>query len=201
MLVNHVLLHPNQPLPPPLLFNYVVAGNGVFLHAKKFEVEILLPISTCEIRGLPELQPYLNWNPPRVPEALTRAMLETAQAVGLQEILFYLRYENEEWLLDCPPQETSQHHCRPLQDDANSPYARASINIHSHHTMTARFSGDDNNEDQGFRVYGILGEFGKTPVLRLRIGVFGYFWEIPADKVFEIPAGLMCETEAAWIHG
>ncbi|MGG6262940.1 hypothetical protein ACQ4M3_24305 [Leptolyngbya sp. AN03gr2] len=200
MLVNYLLANSSQPVANKTLFNYIFGGNGVFLQAVKPGISLLLPISNCEIRGLPQLDPHFHWTYPKIPGSFVEAMLHQSQAIGTSEILFYLRYEDSQWILDCPDQETSSHHCRPLQDDSHSAYAHSLVNIHSHHIMQTRFSQDDNAEDQGFRIYGVLGNLADAATLLLRVGVYGYFWEIPASWVFELPQTLTCGATVTWIH-
>ena len=60
--------------------------------------------------------------------------------------------------------------------------------------MRAYFSGTDDADETGFRIYGVIGLINcdpKIPELRLRVGVHGNFWEIPADWVFEMPDAIL----------
>ena len=76
-------------------------------------------------------------------------------------------------------------------------YERVVIEIHSHHAMPARFSGTDDADETGFRVYGVIGRLPEQPEIRLRVGVYGYFWEVPASWALELPDGLRdCNEEA-----
>jgi hypothetical protein len=63
--------------------------------------------------------------------------------------------------------------------------------------MSADFSGMDDEAQQGFRVYAVVGRVLTSPEIRVRVGCHGYFWEIPANWVFEMPKGLKnCSGEA-----
>jgi hypothetical protein len=50
--------------------------------------------------------------------------------------------------------------------------------------MRAFFSGQDNNDEQGLKIYGVIGSLGKMPTLQLRAGVYGYFHPLRWSDVF-----------------
>jgi hypothetical protein len=59
-------------------------------------------------------------------------------------------------------------------------------------------SGTDNRDEQGFRLYGVLGlpspgEEGQKclPEIRMRVSVFGAYYEFPPSWVLELPEGLV----------
>jgi PRTRC genetic system protein A len=92
------------------------------------------------------------------------------------------------WRLAIPEQERSATSCKPI-GAAVAPggsYEKAVIEVHSHHSMSAFFSSTDDKDEQGFRIYGVLGTIFDRPTLRLRIGVYGQFWEVPAEDFFEL---------------
>ncbi len=61
------------------------------------------------------------------------------------------------------------------------------LDIHSHSLMTAFFSGTDNRDEQGLRLYMVIGEMGTLfPEVRLRVGVYGYFAPLKLEKVFGV---------------
>jgi len=51
--------------------------------------------------------------------------------------------------------------------------------------MGARFSGTDNQDETGLKLYGVVGKLEATPVVKLRIGVYGYFKELLWNEVFD----------------
>jgi hypothetical protein len=56
--------------------------------------------------------------------------------------------------------------------------------------MSARFSSLDDQDEVGFRVYAILGCISTRPVMRVRVGMYGYRHDIPANWVFDLPPGI-----------
>ena len=178
----------SQELPPPThSYEFVLAGNGVFLRAAKPGLFVQFPLAHCSIRWLPSIKPYFNMEAPRVPRPLVEELLSAAMA-QTAEILFYLNWEQDHWQLSIPGQAQDEAHVTP-NEIAGEQYRHALIECHSHGSMKAFFSQQDNQDEQGFRLYAVLGSIKEQPTLRTRVGVFGYFWEIPSTDVFELGSG------------
>lgn len=186
--------------PPPLqggLFDYVLAADGVYVHARREELEVCFLIARCELRGVEPLLPQFKCALPKVPAEFVGAMvwdmsywakrgLETLWHVGHSE----LWPQDDGWFGTEPEQHRTPGSCRPVEDHPAS-HERAIIEIHSHHSMAARFSSTDNKDEQGFRLYAVIGRLPAAPEIRLRVGVYGAgFWEIPATWAMELPDGL-----------
>ncbi len=169
------------------LYDYILAGNGLFLEAKRPELKTRMPISACEVRGLPQLAPYCYLQTDKVSREVMEAILFHAQEAardGLEQ-LYHLCWDGQTVRLEIPPQTQTAVSCKPLDDSLESSLARAIIEIHSHHSMTARFSAVDDADERGYRIYGVIGRVLDAPEIRFRVGVYGYFWEIPACWVCE----------------
>ena len=66
------------------------------------------------------------------------------------------------------------------------PTADALLQIHSHGAYPACFSATDDADEQGLGPYGVVGGLlGERPQVALRFGVYGYFWPVPWEAVFE----------------
>jgi len=199
-LVNYVLNHERRPYDTPqrrgAMFDYVLAADGLYLHAKREELEICLQVAPAEVRGLDNCFEKFAFGLPKVPSNLVKEILyiSTSYAQDSKERLFWLEHSphnpyDDGWSICHPLQMSSAASCRPIkgQDEA---YRRALIVIHSHHSMPARFSGMDDRDETGFRLYGVIGKLTKKSEIRLRVGCHGYSWEIPASWALELPAGL-----------
>jgi hypothetical protein len=190
---------------PEKMYEYVLTGAGVYVAGARKGLDALVPVAHCEVRGLPVCDPYVRMAYPRVARWAVDVMLHLArEAVGARgepvEILFHLMWDNDwydappsmnrldGWRLVVPKQRATWTSVQPEDTGPGSSYAEAIIEVHSHHTMHAFWSGTDDRDEQGFRLYGVLGDIFSEPVLRVRVGVYGYFWEIPASEVFELPA-------------
>jgi PRTRC genetic system protein A len=199
-----------QPTLPamPWPYGYVVAQNGVYVWARRDGLEALIPVASCTIRGLYPVEPYVRLHYPPVDAALVTAMLDRAKGAyaadgSLLEILFYLKWETlRGWQLTIPVQEQEAMQVRPvvaMLDGAS--YANTLVEVHSHHRMSAFFSATDTADEQGFRLYAVLGKLAPDaylPEIRVRVGVYGHFYEMPAGWVLSLPEGITdCVTREA----
>lgn len=206
MFVDYVFAKDEQlpPMPEGLLYRYVVGANGVFVQAKRTGLDVMLWSSALvePIRGLAALQPYLRLGAGRVPKNIVTMLFEIARKEAPREALFYLSTSNPSrlskllgtphlpyWWATVPQQAASITSVRPL-DPFDDSARNALIEAHSHHTMGAFFSKTDDRDEQGFRLYAVLGRIFEKPSLAARIGIYGHFWEVPADWIFELPGGV-----------
>lgn len=179
------------------LYSYIFAANGTFIYADRPGLSICIQIAYADVRGLETIEGFVKLDHPRVPANYLAKIFDTARSICVEngspiEALFHLRWnsDNDRWRLDKPRQEATSISVHPLDDDEESSYALALIDLHSHHGMDGRFSRQDNNEEQGFRLYAVIGNILDDPHIRLRVGCYGYFNEIPAGEVFELPEGI-----------
>lgn len=183
----------DQHIQKGVLFDYVLAGNGLFLRAKREGLSVCMPIAAAEVRALPSMKASFEMKCTRVPKKITTFILDVARewaVKGLETLIHISRDEDGFWHAQVPEQNRSAASCRPTESGPGSSYERAFIEAHSHHAMKGRFSLIDDKDETGFRIYVVLGEVFQNPTIRVRVGVYGYFWEVPADWVFEMPNGL-----------
>lgn len=192
--VEHHFVTKKDELPPyqAWLYDYLIGGNGVFLRSQREGLTVILPLRTCEIRGLAPIEPTIQIEYPPIPAYLVEEMLAYAKAAHNEEghpveALFHLEWGREGWQLLIPDQIQSVTNVAPIDDGPDSSYARALVETHSHHQMRAFFSRTDDLDEQGFRIYAVLGRIFTNPELLVRAGCQGTFWVIPATWVFELP--------------
>lgn len=181
-----------QELPPPThSYEFLLAENGIFIRGVKPGLQVQFPLAICSIRGLFPLKSYLQLEAPRVPRPLVEELVTVAMGQET-EILFYLSWEQEcnHWQLTIPDQNQGTADVTP-NDTASDQYRRALIECHSHGGYPAFFSQQDNQDEEGFRIYAVLGNLLHRPTLRTRIGLFGHFWEVPSTSIFELPPGIL----------
>lgn len=180
------------------LYDYVFGSTGVFIRCRRPGLDACVPVSRCEIRGLAPVEPFVRFALPKVPAGHLKSMLSLSRSACVAkgspvEALFHLIWLEDEgrWRLDKPEQRARRLSVRPVEDGPGSSYERALIEVHSHHQMEAFFSGQDDADEQGFRIYGVLGEiFSEEARFRVRVGCFGHFKELPAGMIFELPDGV-----------
>jgi hypothetical protein len=125
---------------------------------------------------------------PRVPGILMNYVLQASKENLPNEILFWFNFDNNRqgWNLDAPLQI-----CRPASvfpvDKSDPLGIHALIDLHSHALMDPFFSPTDNKDEQGFRIFAVIGKVNEKPEIRVRVGVYGNYWNIPADLVFDLP--------------
>lgn len=206
--VDHIIAT-GPELPPlsaedweGLLYQIVFAGNGAFARAQRDGLEVMMPYHEHEVPMLPRLTPWLSLDAPKVPAEIIEAIFDLARAVSTErplEALFHLHFDRdlEQWVLSVPPQNATATSVRHTDESPESSFHQAWIEIHSHHTMPAYFSGPagvegtDDDCEQDFRLYGVIGRIFEHPSLRMRVGLYGNrFWEIPASLICELPPGV-----------
>ena len=189
-LIQHLVVQHNGMLPeiPDCLYAYVVAGNGVLIYAKRPGLEVLIPVSRARIVGLPALNPYVRLSQ-RVPKCLLLHALKVAQTHLPNEILFWFN-SKKYWTLQVPQQITCPSSTVPVES-LDEMGTNALVDLHSHGLLPPFFSRADNKDEQGFRIYAVIGQLDKLPSIRVRIGVYGHYFDIPASEVFEMPPELL----------
>lgn len=189
--VKHIFVRPDQALPPVSgIYEYVVGKNGIFVRAERqgLAATIWVASTFAEVRGLSEKAPLFILDD-YVPAGLLRNMLVQSYYSTGREILFYLR--PAPWRLTIPAQVSGPFSVRPV-DPYSAAMAAALIEAHSHYGMDPFFSmTDDYDERSGFRIYTVLGRLtGQMPAMLTRVGIYGYFWNIPSRWVYQMPVGV-----------
>ena len=178
------------------LYNYLLAGNGVFLQAQRRELSVLLRIAPALVRGLPPLRSRLRVRFPHVPVHLVREMLTVAADAardpsGGLEVLLTLTFQEGRWQLMQPPQEQTLSSVQLAPEADRAAVMDALIDVHSHPFPLRAFSGTDHESDRGaFRFAVLIADPAGAPSLHARLCVYGAFLEVPPALLFELPAEL-----------
>jgi len=198
-LTDYHTARPGEQLPPvdeTKMLDYVTAANGVFARGRRPGLEVCMPVSftPAPLAGLRAIESYVQWGYPKVPLKTVETMLSISGAVcdsSPREALFYLSYAEGRWQLEYPDQIATNESVKPVSAGIGKA-DDALIELHSHHEMPAEFSAKDNEEekDEGFRVFAVIGRIFTQPEIRARVGLFGHFWEFAAREFFELPEGL-----------
>jgi PRTRC genetic system protein A len=194
-LVQYRIAYPGIILQPieASLYEYILAGNGLFVRGERPELSVLLPVASFETRGLATLEPYVDLRVPRVPQSVLLSCLDQARRARdhhgfLVETVFHLWVdETSHWHMEIPEQAQESASVQPLDDSPSSSYARALLELHSHAELPPQFSSADDGDEIGFRLYAVLGHVSNFPKLKVRVGLYGYRWEIHAREIFDMP--------------
>ncbi len=192
MKISGVVMAETADLPPSgeVLYQYVVAGNGLFIRAEDSRMRALVQIAPVHLHGLADLVPIAELKVDRVPGVWLRSILSSARRRMPNEAMYQFLWDGTRsdlkpevfrtWRCSSPAQvvtPTGVH----FDDDG-----QAVIDLHSHNSMPAFFSTTDDADEQGLRFYAVIGDIDtNTPEIQVRVGVYGHFLGVPADLVFD----------------
>ncbi|GAB4430151.1 MAG: hypothetical protein Kow0031_10930 [Anaerolineae bacterium] len=180
-----------MPPPPGQLYDYVLARQGLIKRVSNrlADAELLLaPLpSDLHLPGLklaryPLAEPRLKV--PLIPGHLLRQALEIARQDLSREAMFQIVYNDASgYRLVQPRQHREGVWVRfttsPQPDDL------LVLELHSHHTMAAFFSDQDDRDEQGGRFYAVMGRLGQPqPHLALRLGLYGHWLPLVPTALF-----------------
>jgi hypothetical protein len=179
-----------------ILYEYVLAGNGVILRAQRDEFSVSVPLSCREIKGLPEVFVGIKWHRPRIPtriwnEILMHARLSHSPSEFKEEVyLVYWDKSRESW--QWRPASRTRTWASTIADDSLPEYAEACIELHTHPPGALNFSrADDADESGKFRIFGILIDVHDKPKIRFRCGVYEHLIQIPFSWIGKLPQGIV----------
>jgi PRTRC genetic system protein A len=197
---------------PELHYDYVLARQGI---VKRFEnsfvsVDYLLAPVSENLIGL-QLEWYplrpLHFKLPKIPVSLLQDVLNDARQDMSLEFAYHFRYNSDpgEWVVTRP--ENYYEQSRTGLGYYYKPDGLV-LELHSHNTMPAYFSPRDNLDEQGGRLYGVIGHIERrNPELALRLGMFGHWlYDVPGQAIFddvspfiEVELGGGAEVDDRWL--
>lgn len=183
----------DQPITAPL-FEIVIAQNGVFKRAQRREMSAVIELSSFAVK-IPELAvgearvEITRKIPARIFEEILAHARSSTDAGNFTENLYAV------WRNDCSGdyfwQEISRHRSfgSTIAMDETPAYQNALLEIHTHPPNCRNFSASDTSDESGkFRLFGILVDIHtETPAIRLRVGIYDSFWEIPVETIANAP--------------
>lgn len=185
-------VHKCDPLPvnDALAYQYILAGDGLFIRAETRFFEALLPIASCTVRGLTPLHHHFQLKVPRIPAHLLDTILANARRARrpdgglpgnrLNEVLYQFHHHGQTVQVKKPPQQVTA--TSVLATEAEDP--DIICDLHSHGNMQAFWSSTDDADEQSARIFAVIGRLGAEPEMRLRVGVYGYWMSLPVTAVF-----------------
>lgn len=176
-----------------IMFEYLMAADGLFVRAKRREFSVCLPLCRVSVKGLPIIESKIIWHKPRIPSRIWREILSDARFrndfTNFKEDVFVVFWNEKsgEWRWKRISRERQR--ASTIADDSVEEYGEACIELHTHPAGAIHFSrADDEDESGKFRIFGILTDIhNNLPKIRFRCGVYDHFIQIPADFVSEMP--------------
>jgi len=183
-------LYTGQSIPDAWPFAYVLAQNGLFKLVDTPHFYASLRLASAHVAGLRRWpEEGVRLLVPKIPAAWLAAVLRDARKQGGRdagvlrsiEQMYHFHWAAQGWHAARPRQQATtgsvQYH--------GGEESTIVLDLHSHHEMPAFFSGTDNRDEQGCRFYAVIGRIYSRPEMRLRLGVYGDFFEVPAVGLFE----------------
>ena len=158
-------------------YDYVLAGNGVFVQAENPDLTARVRLAECEVRGLNTTAAKVHLPHGKIPREALDMGIRWFQETPDRERYFAIHWDGEKYAAAIPEQTGRRTNLQ------YQPLEGMTLEFHSHGRMGAFFSGTD---DQGFRIYGVAGRLDQPePEVRMRIGIYGHFQEIETKDVFQ----------------
>lgn len=182
-LVDYLIARTGLPPRSGDAYDYVLAGDGLYLATENRFLEVRVPVALAQVRGLPPVGPRFVLRRGRLPQQIWEEIVAAARSFSTrgQELLLAVTFsESAGYRLVAPRQITG-----PLSV-LYERFPDVVLAIHSHHRFPADFSPTDDADEQGFGLYGVLGRLDQDqPEVALRLGVYGYFFPLPWGAVFD----------------
>ncbi len=163
-------------------YDYVLGAGGLYVQSESAHLTARALAVPAKVRGLTPVTEKLALTHGPIPAHVFELGLVWLLAAPGTERFFAVRWDGDGYRLVVPPQEGtgSSLTYRPPQG--------VIAEFHSHGRHRAFFSATDDKDEQGFRVYGVVGRLDKPePELTLRLGIYGHFAPLDWSQVFDGP--------------
>ena len=163
-------------------YDYVLGSGGDYVQSQGAHLTARVLVAPGEVRGLAPVAEKLQLNHGPIPAQLFELGLRWFQDTPDTERLFAVRWDGDAYRLVVPPQAGTTTRLE------YAPPSGVVAEFHSHGGSRAFFSATDDRDEQGFRIYGVVGRLDTPrPELRLRVGVYGHFAPLDWPQVFDGP--------------
>ena len=187
------LFAPDQPVTAPL-YEIVIAQNGVFKRARRREMTASVEVSAFAVK-IPELavgtaKVELT---EKIPASIFVEILAHARsstnANCFTENLYAVCWDARNRFYFWKEISGKRSFGSTIARDDEPAYKAAVLEIHTHPPGCINFSSQDDRDESGkFRLFGILVDIhAAKPNIRLRVGVYDSFREIPVDEISVAP--------------
>ena len=195
-----------------LFYDYVLAENGVFIETEGPLLAARVPVACANIRGLAPLEPKVVLRHGKIPRHLFDLALNTMLTTPDKERYVAVTF-SDGYHINVPEQASSKEELLNGAHAGSGSVAGVAyqnpdsvlLEMHTHPKMRASFSPTDNRDETGLKLYGVIGHCGdyheitddmshdevmgwmqnNQAAIRLRAGVYGYFYEVAWEDIFE----------------
>jgi len=170
--------------------NIVLTKNGAVEIRNTLLGRVVKKCDTCP--GLEEISEGFEFALPKIPITLLYEVIDFFKQVydkykteAMAHI--YLDKTTKRYFVHIPEQEVSS---AALDYKRNKNLERANIlvmDMHSHHTMNDFFSGTDDGDEKGDRLFAVVGNIQNNGSISIRMGAGKNKIELAVDDVFDTP--------------
>lgn len=164
-----------QPINSIVGYEYIIAGNGVFIRAENKFFKVCFRIANCMIRNLVWCEEYFEIKNGKIPLEICEAVKnEIENGDTTKEKFIQVLYTNREYTIFIPEQTGTGTAVKYESAEQN-----VILEVHTHPEMSAFFSDIDDRDEKGFRLYGVFSVIdGKVTDFVVRLSVYGYYKKI-----------------------
>ncbi len=207
-IVDHLVARQGVPPRSGHGYDYVLAGDGVWVQTENAHMRLRVPAASCHVRGLPEVGGMCELTHGRIPHDIWEEAVRLLEVPGQRrqehpqraynsdeeagvrrerssytgpiEAMVAVVWSGATYEVVCPSQDASVSHVTYEKSPGTV------LELHSHHRMRAYFSQVDDADEQGLGLYGVVGKLHTDrPEVVLRAGAYGHFLTLPWEAVFE----------------
>ena len=170
-------------------FDYVLGSGGLYVQSESAHLTARVLVAPAQVRGLAPVSEKLELAHGPIPAHVFELGLGWMLAAPGTERFFAILWDGNAYRLVVPPQQGTGSSL------SYRPPSGVIAEFHSHASHRAFFSATDDRDEQGFRVYGVVGRLDTlTPELTIRLGIYGHFAPLRWQQVFYgPPPGLRLE--------
>ena len=179
-----------------ILYEYLLAGNGVILRAQREEFSVSVPLVSREIKGLPTVFVGIKWHKPKVPTRIWEEICLHARVSNskenFREELYLIYWDSDRYAWQWSTSSIDRKYASTIADDRRPEYSEACIEIHTHPDGAYQFSSADDRDESGkFRIFGIIADVHDKPKFRFRCGIYDHLIPTPFSWIGHLPTGVV----------
>lgn len=168
--------------PPPIKalgFEYVFAGNGIFVRAEDTRMEAMVLQTPARVGGLVHLEPYARLKGECITAMWLHAIVGSMRRHLPNECVVQIFQQHDKWRASMPVQSATPTSVQYVDNPLSV------VDIHSHATMNPFWSDTDDADELGLRFYVVIGNLDQAlPTVRARVGVYGLHMDVPLSTIF-----------------
>lgn len=171
-------------LPPPNDpgFQYILGGNGLFVQAKSELMHVAQPIARARVRGLPPIKGFVRLAHRRLAGRTISIIINHARKHPDIEVVYQVTADYKIHVVAYGTKAAAKFENRETRDGLP-----IILEAHSHNTMAAYFSPTDNDYENYFRWYMVVGRVtDERPQVAFRLGVHGHHIRMPLESLFRL---------------